>query len=348
MSNFRSWMYNLLDASGYVSSEFKMGVEEFLDFAFNHSKYVFDDTIRCPCVLCANREFHNRDVVVYHLYSKGFIEGYWNWSSHGETFDQYNDRGEVHRNRDDNINAYQSMVIDGVFPNFGLNENERDNDTSLGELPNPSAREFFSLLNDADEALWDGCKKHSKLSAVSQLLNCKSECNMSDSSYDRLISIVKDMLHEGDKLPNNFYKTKKMMRKLGLGYKKIHVCQNNCMLFYKEAETLTECSLCGHPRYKPVKSISTKKRVHFKTLRYLPLIPRLQRLYMSNKTAKHMTWHEFNQSPEGELRHPVDGEAWQHFNRTHPEFAHETRNVRLGLCADGFCPFGPSAKPYSC
>nr|GMD15225.1 Transposase, Ptta/En/Spm, plant [Ipomoea batatas] len=164
-------MYNRLDASGYVSSEFKMGVEEFLDFAFNHSKYVFDDTIRCPCVLCANREFHNRDVVVYHLYSKGFIEGYWNWSSHGETFDQYNDRGEVHRNRDDNINAYQSMVIDGVFPNFGLNENERDNDTSLGELPNPSAREFFSLLNDADEALWDGCKKHSKLSAVSQLLN---------------------------------------------------------------------------------------------------------------------------------------------------------------------------------
>jgi len=37
--------------------------------------------------------------------------------------------------------------------------------------------------------------------------------------------------------------------------------------------------------------------------------------------------------------HPSDGEAWKHFNGIHPEFASEPRNVRLGLCADGFTPY---------
>ncbi|XP_070010780.1 uncharacterized protein [Nicotiana sylvestris] len=43
-----------------------------------------------------------------------------------------------------------------------------------------------------------------------------------------------------------------------------------------------------------------------------------------------------------------DGEAWKHFDRLFPNFASEPRNIRLGLCADGFIPFSVSAAPYSC
>ncbi|OMO69993.1 Transposon, En/Spm-like protein [Corchorus capsularis] len=340
-------MYERLDHFGYVSSEFERGVKEFVDYAFRHSSFVFDNTIRCPCLTCANREFHGEDVVMYHLYSKGFTSGYWVWSSHGESLPSNPNIGESSRNINDISNPYQRMIIDGVG-DFGFDGNEMNYET-VEESPNPRAAKFFSLLKDADEALWEGCKKHSKLSVVSQLLNCKSECNMSDASFDRLVGIVKDMMPEDKKLPKNFYRTKKMMARLGLGYEKIHACQNNYMLFYKESESLTECSVCGHPRYKPRKSSSKRqKAIPYKVLCYLPLTPRLQRLFMSNKTAKHMTWHAFNRSHEGELRHPVDGEAWQHFNRTHPEFASDARNVRLGLCSDGFSPFGSNAKPYSC
>ena len=31
----------------------------------------------------------------------------------------------------------------------------------------------------------------------------------------------------------------------------------------------------------------------------------------------------------------------------HPHFSAESRNVRLGLCTDGFNPFGSFAAPYS-
>jgi hypothetical protein len=45
--------------------------------------------------------------------------------------------------------------------------------------------------------------------------------------------------------------------------------------------------------------------------------------------------------------HPSNGEAWKHFNSVHPHFSVESRNVCLGLCTDGFNPFGSFATPYS-
>ncbi|OMO57998.1 Transposon, En/Spm-like protein [Corchorus capsularis] len=247
------------------------------------------------------------------------------------------------------LNEYQRMVMDSGLYEFRGNENESNNENVFEEMPNPSAARFFSLLKDADEEVWEGCTTHSKLSAVSQLLNCKSESNMSDVTFDRLLSIIKDLLPGGDKLPPSFYRTKKMMSNLGLGYQKIHACVNNCMLFYKDSESILECSVCGHPRYKSMKMVGRKQKgIPYKVLRYLALTPKLRRLYMSTKIAEHMTWHAFNRSPNGELRHPVDSEAWKHFDRTYPWFAQEVRNVRLGLCTDGFSPFGPNAKPYSC
>ena len=44
--------------------------------------------------------------------------------------------------------------------------------------------------------------------------------------------------------------------------------------------------------------------------------------------------------------HPSDGEAWKRFNSVHPDFSAESRNVRHGLCTDGFNPFGSFAAPY--
>jgi len=81
---------------------------------------------------------------------------------------------------------------------------------------------------------------------------------------------------------------------------------------------------------------------------YLPLAPRLQRLYSSPATARNMKWHFENVPEKGVLIHPSDREAWKHFDRTYPNFAAEPRNVRLGLCSDGFSPFNMSGRPYSC
>ncbi|GJW30490.1 hypothetical protein Tco_0047365 [Tanacetum coccineum] len=59
-------------------------------------------------------------------------------------------------------------------------------------------------------------------------------------------------------------------------------------------------------------------------------------------------WHDEHVQEDGVISHPFDAEAWKHFDQTYPPFAAETRNVRLGLCTDGFQPFGQSGKQYSC
>lgn len=91
------------------------------------------------------------------------------------------------------------------------------------------------------------------------------------------------------------------------------------------------------------------KKVPNKVLRYFPIIPRLQHLYMCIHTTKHMTWHTTGKSTvNGMMQHPVDGKTWQKFDSgKYSDFANEPRNVRLGLAADGFNPFGNLSQTYS-
>ncbi|CAM8982996.1 unnamed protein product [Rhodiola kirilowii] len=61
-----------------------------------------------------------------------------------------------------------------------------------------------------------------------------------------------------------------------------------------------------------------------------------------------MSWHASTARDPNTMVHPSDGESWKHFNSWYPDFTVETRNVRLGLCSDGFNPFRNNAKSYSC
>ncbi|KAL0412275.1 UNVERIFIED_CONTAM: hypothetical protein Slati_3817200 [Sesamum latifolium] len=68
--------------------------------------------------------------------------------------------------------------------------------------------------------------------------------------------------------------------------------------------------------------------------------------YASQVTAEQMTWHANHQTEEGSMCHPSDAEVWRHFDRTHPDFTAEPRNIKLGLCTDGFAPHGQYGRTY--
>ncbi|KAL0293917.1 UNVERIFIED_CONTAM: hypothetical protein Scaly_3133100 [Sesamum calycinum] len=85
---------------------------------------------------------------------------------------------------------------------------------------------------------------------------------------------------------------------------------------------------------------TTLVAVREKRQRYLPLTPRLQRLYSLRATTEHMMWHATHQTDEGSMCHPSDAEAWKHFDWMYLDFAEELRNIQLGLCTDGFTPHG--------
>ena len=111
-----------------------------------------------------------------------------------------------------------------------------------------------------------------------------------------------------------------------------------------------ECFICGQPRFKPDMKDNTKQsNVPYKVLRYFPLTPRLQRLYISRKSARHIRWHKEGVHHDlAVVSYLVHGETWKQFDLMHPDFASEYRNIRLWLCTNGFIPFANNSACYSC
>ena len=81
------------------------------------------------------------------------------------------------------------------------------------------------------------------------------------------------------------------MKPFGLGYKKIDMCPNLCMIYYLENVELTEFMTYGHSHYKPRTGMG-KNLMAYKKLRYFSIKPRLRRLFMSQRIGEHMIWHQ--------------------------------------------------------
>jgi hypothetical protein len=89
-------------------------------------------------------------------------------------------------------------------------------------------------------------------------------------------------------------------------------------------------------------------KIAYKHLCYMPLTPRLKRLFISKKTAMHMRWHKEGEHDNNNMMvHPSDGEAWKTLDNFDLDFARDARNVRIGLATAGFTPFTESAISYS-
>jgi hypothetical protein len=160
-----------------------------------------------------------------HLLTKEFMQDYLCWYAHGELFvpnksmvekvvGSTSSASNMHEVGNENSNRYRNMVMNAMRMSEG-NASEFPN---IKEEPNADAARFFDLLKDSDEPLWDGCTNHSKLSAVAQMFTIKSDYGLSEAGYDKIIEWARSILPEGNKLKENFYTVKSMMKPLGLGY----------------------------------------------------------------------------------------------------------------------------------
>jgi hypothetical protein len=120
----------------------------------------------------------------------------------------------MHEVGNENSNPYKNMVMDAMRMSKG---NVRECPI-VEEEPNADAARFFDLLRDSNEPLWDGYTNHNKLSAVAQVFTIKSDHRLSEAGYEKIIEWTRSILPEGNRLKENFYAVKSMMKPLGLGY----------------------------------------------------------------------------------------------------------------------------------
>ncbi|MED6135910.1 hypothetical protein PIB30_118014 [Stylosanthes scabra] len=78
------------------------------------------------------------------------------------------------------------------------------------EEPNEDAKGFYRLLKDAEQKLYPGCDKFTKLSCVVRLFQMKCLNGWSDVSFDSLLRLLSEILPVGNVLPKSVYEEKKL------------------------------------------------------------------------------------------------------------------------------------------
>uniref|UniRef100_A0A2N9GFA6 Transposase-associated domain-containing protein n=1 Tax=Fagus sylvatica TaxID=28930 RepID=A0A2N9GFA6_FAGSY len=335
----KSWI-NLPSRSCH---EYVNGVEKFVEYAFQRIK---DDDmkIKCLCNNCSNWYRRTQAKVERHLLWRGMRRDYIRWHLHGEgnSEDDEEDSDEDEDDSSDdqvqNIDDIPGMIRD-AYPHVKDGE---EASRSEPQEPNEDAKKFYRLLEESEKPLYEGCEKYSNLAFIVKLMHIKCINCWSNNSFNMLLELLKDAFPMCETLPTSNYGAKKIIGDLGLHYEKIDACENDCMLYYKENSKANQCSICHLSRWKTNNKDGkgNGKKVPWKVLRYFPLKPRLQRLFMSMKTVADMRWHHDERLNDGVLRHPADAEAWKSFNRIHESFSLDPRNVRVSLATDGFNPFG--------
>ncbi|XP_071708293.1 uncharacterized protein [Rutidosis leptorrhynchoides] len=310
--------------------------------------------IHCPCRKCRNGQcFSDSTIIRNHLLVNRFTRGYTCWSFHGESLVDSNPRVPYCNDTNDDVNDY---VDDDVNVEESYNGDEDNFDDMLHDLEDNVAEKyhdkFQQLFVDSEKPLYNGCTNFTKLSAVVKLVNLKANNGWSDTSFTSLLELLHKMLPEDNELPVSTYKAKKLMCPMGLEIQRIHACPNDCMLYRNEDENLHKCRVCGTSRYKHgkpanVDSDVTENGPPAKLLWYLPIIPRLKRLFANVKDAKLLRWHAEERKRDGKIRHVADSLQWRNIDNDFEEFGDEIRNIRFGLSLDGFNPFGDLSSRYS-
>jgi hypothetical protein len=310
-------------------------IKEFLNKAFADGRRV----AKCPCTICRSYRFLTQDEVQIHLCQEGFMSNYLVWHDHGETEEIGT---ESHGNVDED--RMDEMVAD-IDREYKIRSREQGEPSEVQNL--------YRLLAAGDEKVHDGTDV-TVLQAVTCLMAMKSKYNFSNQCYNDIVKLIIDLIPTKHNILKDLYPSKKIVSGLGMKYEKIDVCEKNCMLFWKDHKDVTECMHCGRSRYVKVRnedgdSVTTK--VAIKQLRYIPIMPRLKWLFLSEETSKQIRWHkEGNRETENPdiMSHPADSEASQTLDHFDPEFTWGPRSVCLGLLMDGFQPQSKDSHLYSC
>jgi len=219
---------------------------------------------------------------------------YWIWTFHNEKVPS-SEHGRCvpcSSTVDHTSKMNQAMYMQEMLNNaLGQHASFEEADNSrLKESPNKFTQRFYNLIAEANEPVFEGVTE-SKLSICIRLLSFKSKWNIPNQALDNIAKLILDLTPPNNYLPNNYYEAKRLVSKLGLESKKIDCCMNNRMLFYdndngKSDASLLQCKFCGHPRYHTIHvGHRQKKPIPLKSMFYLPIILRLQRMFASMQTT---------------------------------------------------------------
>jgi hypothetical protein len=142
---------------------------------------------------------------------------------------------------------------------------------------------------------------------------------LSDCSFKKLLTLLKDMLPQGNAVLETVYEAKQIIYPLSLEVEKIDVCKNDCILYRgPEYEDLKKCPICGLDQFNHRKdgdhdetcNRNRRKGGPKKMFWYFPIIARLKH-WFANKESELLRWHEEKYKQDVKMiRHPAKATQW--------------------------------------
>lgn len=147
------------------------------------------------------------------------------------------------------------------------------------------------------------------------------------------------LLPPENKMPSSFRELMSIIKPLLIPLSSYHVCPKGDYIYFKDSDhSLAECPVCGTKR--------DNEEMRAKTFHYLPIIPRLIRLYSCPKMAKLLQSHNLLHDPPV-LTDIQDTEEWQKWFSPGNIFDGDRRGVALGFATDGVNPCKTIGKECS-
>ena len=164
----------------------------------------------------------------------------------------------------------------------------------------------------------------------------------SKQALSELLRLEHSILPEDNILPDSYSSAFRLIEPHLIKPEVFHACINDCILFRNEYVNATECPKCKSHRY-----MHEASRIPFRKFIYLPLQPRLTRMFGSQNIA------EILQSHGGSLKHsPLmydihDSPIWKGAYSADGLFNGDKRGISLAFCTDGVNPYSHNRVTYS-
>jgi hypothetical protein len=126
-----------------------------------------------------------------------------------------------------------------------------ERDTDDDQYSNGELAKYKKMVEDSNKPFYDGCVvRYMRLFTMVKLFQLKASNRWSGGSFKDLLTLLKDMLPQGNSVSETVYEAKQIICPLGLEVEKIHACKNDCILYHgEEYEDLEKCPICELDRF---------------------------------------------------------------------------------------------------
>jgi hypothetical protein len=200
-------------------------VDAFIDFTKKDMLDNIRGDICCPYKHCKNeKRYCTYDVLMSHLIKHGFMVDYRCWNKHGEEGlneaemrDSYLEREvptgvEEDHNNDVNEPDILGFTDDDIeFHVHDIEEMvhnvERHGDDD--QYSNSELAKYKKMIEDSKKPLYHGCAaQYMRPFVMVKLFQLKVSNGWSDCSFKELLTLLKDMLPQGNTVPETIYEAK--------------------------------------------------------------------------------------------------------------------------------------------